>query len=1068
MLLTLLPLVGWAEAPTVSLSKTQYTYIGGSMATAVEAKLTITGDYDQVRFYAAGGTSDVPEAPAATVAGVTPVNVGGYYVRAAYGDDWSDPVYFRIMPKDLELTATQVEVGYGNYSVIAGGADIPSGYYTVSGFVGSDDIYDVNITGVKGSSAAADAANGAAGSYPYNLSIANASSGNPNYSLKVIGTGSTLTITPAPLTITTENKTKIYGNVDPEFTATYVGFVNGEDASVLTDLEITRVAGEDVGTYAISVTATSSNYEITPVNSGLLTISQRSIDADNLAITGVDPNGYTYTGQPIQPTFVVKDMSLGEEGTALVAGTDYTVTWYQNTNAGTGQTDESPRFKIKPVAGSNFTFANTNKYFTINKAPLTLSTVAKEKTYGAVDPTFEVAGTGFVNNETVAVLTSLTFERETGEGVGTYVISVATVDAANYEITLDAQNNGSLTINKATLNAQVKNQNIVFGAAIPNNEIVYVDGLAGTDVFADVVNLTNVAYSYEQGGQALTEDPANAGVYTIKATGATADNYDVVVADGALTIGQGALYLKPVAKSKVYGTNDPASFTEYKVYSDAGATTEVTGVTPNGTVTITRANAALDLPGDYNLNLVYTPDTQNPDNYEFTPVVSTFTIQKAPLIVKISEANEKVYGEDDPTYDYDVVGLVNDDTKAGAATITFTRVAGNDVVAGGYEVSIASFTSTKYELDTEKSTNGKLTITARPIAVVVKPQTIDYGADIEKTSTLGTYWIFATAGWNGNTADTKADLNLVLSTINAIGTYAPGSTTANAIKATISNTNYVLTNTAEQWGALTVNDVTATTELVMRSSYEDTNDDEFTKIQAYDGKNVHVKIIVNRTQTVANSTLEYTWKGEEWNAFILPFAITPKELSEIFGYAIVNVVNPGATTAGNVAFKLNMSESIPANTPFMLKNYQAVAEDAEIDFGTREIEAPASAEVSVAAGAGIQFIGSYQTKKLDNTMTNSYFYNGEGAWKHFGASSDKSWYVAPFNAYMEMPTAASAREITFTFEEIDGSATVIKSVSEESTDTVLEGWYTLNGMKLESAPTQKGIYIFNGKKVVIK
>ena len=240
-LMALLPLAGWADAPTISLSKTQYTYIGGSMETAVRAKLTITGTYDDVKFYAAGGTSDEPVAPEATAAGVIPVNVGGYYVRAAYAGDWSAPVYFRIMPKDLELTATQVEVGYGNYSVIAGGADIPSGYYTVSGFVGSDDIYDVNITGVKGSSAAADAANGAAGSYPYNLSIANASSGNPNYSLKVIGTGSTLTINKAPLTITTENKAKIYGNVDPEFTATYVGFVPGEDASVLTDLEITRV-----------------------------------------------------------------------------------------------------------------------------------------------------------------------------------------------------------------------------------------------------------------------------------------------------------------------------------------------------------------------------------------------------------------------------------------------------------------------------------------------------------------------------------------------------------------------------------------------------------------------------------------------------------------------------------------------------------------------------------------------------------------------------------------------------------------------------------------------------------
>ena len=31
-----------------------------------------------------------------------------------------------------------------------------------------------------------------------------------------------------------------------------------------------------------------------------------------------------------------------------------------------------------------------------------------------------------------------------------------------------------------------------------------------------------------------------------------------------------------------------------------------------------------------------------------------------------------------------------------------------------------------------------------------------------------------------------------------------------------------------------------------------------------------------------------------------------------------------------------------------------------------------------------------------------------------------------------------------------------------------DAWYTLNGMKLESKPTEKGVYIYNGRKVVIK
>ena len=58
---------------------------------------------------------------------------------------------------------------------------------------------------------------------------------------------------------------------------------------------------------------------------------------------------------------------------------------------------------------------------------------------------------------------------------------------------------------------------------------------------------------------------------------------------------------------------------------------------------------------------------------------------------------------------------------------------------------------------------------------------------------------------------------------------------------------------------------------------------------------------------------------------------------------------------------------------------------------------------------------------------------------------------------------------TITFEDIDGTVTSIKTVSGvESRELNAEGWYTLGGMKLNGAPSQKGVYINNGKKVVIK
>ena len=72
-------------------------------------------------------------------------------------------------------------------------------------------------------------------------------------------------------------------------------------------------------------------------------------------------------------------------------------------------------------------------------------------------------------------------------------------------------------------------------------------------------------------------------------------------------------------------------------------------------------------------------------------------------------------------------------------------------------------------------------------------------------------------------------------------------------------------------------------------------------------------------------------------------------------------------------------------------------------------------------------------------------------------------------AYIDLTPATNAHEVTFTMQEADGSTTVIRNISAETASKLnAEGWYTINGMKLNAAPTEKGIYINNGKKVVLK
>lgn len=87
------------------------------------------------------------------------------------------------------------------------------------------------------------------------------------------------------LEITADNKSKVYGQSDPEFLISFSGFVNGDDASDLTTPPAINIDGDgvNVGEYDILVAgAQANNYEITYVN-GMLNIDKAllTVSANN-------------------------------------------------------------------------------------------------------------------------------------------------------------------------------------------------------------------------------------------------------------------------------------------------------------------------------------------------------------------------------------------------------------------------------------------------------------------------------------------------------------------------------------------------------------------------------------------------------------------------------------------------------------------------------------------------------------------------------------------------------------------------------------------------------------------
>lgn len=203
-----------------------------------------------------------------------------------------------------------------------------------------------------------------------------------------------------------------------------------------------------------------------------------------------------------------------------------------------------------------------------------------------------------------------------------------------------------------------------------------------------------------------------------------------------------------------------------------------------------------------------------------------------------------------------------------------------------------------------------------------------------------------------------------------------------------------------------------------------------------------------------------TLNVESWNVLVLPFEVTVAELSQAFGYAVIDELDKTADD-GNVHFKLKVSGKIAANTPFLIYPSDDNQNLNQIVFDAVTYKKPAQATYEVADAAGNKFVGVYKNTDIENPdwyLSGGMFYTPKAGSKAT---------IKPLRAYVKFASAAEARSIFI--EEPDGTTTAIEGISAEgvavpANNNTIEGIYNLNGVRVNKA--QKGVYIINGKKVV--
>ena len=220
--------------------------------------------------------------------------------------------------------------------------------------------------------------------------------------------------------------------------------------------------------------------------------------------------------------------------------------------------------------------------------------------------------------------------------------------------------------------------------------------------------------------------------------------------------------------------------------------------------------------------------------------------------------------------------------------------------------------------------------------------------------------------------------------------------------------------------------------------------------------------------TLSGRTL---YKDGKWNTLCLPFDVT------IAGSPLAGATARPLTSASISGTKLHLTfggevTTLVAGTPYIIKwasgddivspVFSGVTIDADAD-GNYDTE---TASPAVTTDERVRFLGTYKSTTFD-AEDKSILLMGGGNTLYYPATGAG---IGAQRAYFKIGEdgAAAPRLTRFSIDFGEGdNATGIINVSAEARNNA-DGWYSLDGRKLVGKPRQNGIYINNGKKVVIK
>jgi len=199
---------------------------------------------------------------------------------------------------------------------------------------------------------------------------------------------------------------------------------------------------------------------------------------------------------------------------------------------------------------------------------------------------------------------------------------------------------------------------------------------------------------------------------------------------------------------------------------------------------------------------------------------------------------------------------------------------------------------------------------------------------------------------------------------------------------------------------------------------------------------------------VADVTVGRTIQGGVWNTLCLPFDIDPNTMAQATGNAVGDVSLRTFTSYSDGAMIFESTDTVSAGTPFLVK---IATTSVNPFFPLASLKGDATAQTVTHGSA--RMTGTLAPTDIGPT---GLFLTASGELKK---GSGGNTTLKGLRAYFTVASGASARLL---FR--DGTM----GISETETAPTADRWYTLDGQELSSQPTQRGIYIKDGMKVIIR